>query len=62
MMTSQAIGIPGKILKFRAGPPMPARAKLNATTTPPFAAIKDLLSSKPLRRPNRTRPRAEVQE
>ena len=61
-MTSPAnepITSPGVSLSVKAGVPVPRDAKINlatATTLTPFDEAKHLLSGKPLRRPNRSRP------
>ncbi len=54
-----AVGIPGKpfLLAMQGPPPATSRVSTTAfTALCDFESVKDLLSDKPLRRPNRTRP------
>ncbi len=57
--TNEPITAPGVSLSVRAGVPVSKDAKVNlavATTLTRFEDVKQLLSGKPLRRPNRNRP------
>lgn len=57
--TSNVVEVPGEsmVIGFTGlSANISSRPPTSASTVPSFDAIKHLLSSKPLRRPNRTRP------